>query len=380
MIPAADRERIVSEQIEAHALFKKGMSVKGIADKMGLSKDQAWRRIQGARKRARLDPDLVQRLSNKGLTDLSGLHSGWLLEKDKTGSGSSLYFYLGPDEEKISFADAMIDALSEVPRLAPIDRPEKNPMGHNQANWLALADLHIGGDYGDPQLEKDFYAACDDLVSRLPAAEHAVLFELGDLMEANDHKGETPASGNRLEVVLGPKQAFRSAILGVKLIKWLLYRLLETHETVEAHFIKGNHDPTAHIAVLLALKEHFGNNPRIQLPVIEEEFRVVSWGQCAAFPHHGDTLKWPALKDAWAELFPDAWAAAKAHRHIMTAHFHHDRKIDLIGAVGEHFRTLHGPNDWAKSRGLLSRGSMTAMTVDKERGEVSRTITNIRRG
>lgn len=378
-----DQEQILQEQQACLAAHRDGKKIWEIADETGLSRHQVRRRISGARKRERLDPALAARLEDRGITDLSGLHSGWLLEKDKDGSGQSLYFYLGPDEEKISFADAILDVLGDIPKLPPISRvpvsiEEALGGGKDYANWIALADLHVGGDYADPQLEQDFTNAIDDVVRRMPPAEHAVLFELGDLLEMNDHKGETPHSGNRLEVKLGPEEFLAVTKTAIRLIRHALYRLLETHETVEAHFVKGNHDPTAHIAVLLALQEHFANNPRIQIIGSENEFRVVSWGACAAFPHHGDTLKWPELKDVFADQFPDEWAAAKAHRHIMTAHFHHDRKRDLIGCTAEQFRTLHRPNNWAKGKGLFSRGSLTTMTVHRYRGEEYRTISNIR--
>jgi hypothetical protein len=253
------------------------------------------------------------------------------------------------------------------------DRVEE---GKDYATWIALADLHVGGDYGDVQLEKDFTFAIDDLVNRLPPAEHAVLFELGDLLEANDHKGVTPQSGNLLDV--RRENHLGNTLTAVKLMRHAIYRLLETHPTVEVHLVKGNHDPTAYIAVMLGLAAHFEENPRVKIIVEDWDYRVVTWGLCAAFPNHGDKATWNQLKDIWADQFPDEWAAAKAHRIIMTAHYHHDRKRDLVGCVAEHYRTLHRPNNWAKGKGLFSRGSLTAMTVHRDRGEEYRTIANIR--
>lgn len=371
-----DKDRLLSEQKACMQMLQEGKTLSQIVDATGLTRHQVRRRISAAKKRERLDPELLGRLESRGITDLSGLHSGWLLEKDKDGSGQSLYFYLGPDEEKLSFVDALLDVLADIPRLEPITQNRVNDLPSDYANWIALADLHVGGDYGDPILEDDFNTAIDDLVQRMPRARHAVLIELGDLLEANDHKGITPTSGNILEVRKDNHLAH--TLTAVKLIRRALYRLLETHETVEAHFIKGNHDTTAYMAVMLALHAHFELNPRVEIVVTDQEYRVISWGQCAAFPHHGDTLKWAQLKDVWADQFPDEWAAAKMHRIIMTAHFHHDRRQDLVGCVAEQYRTLHRPNNWAKGKGLFSRGSLTAMTVHKDRGEEHRTISNIK--
>jgi len=264
--------------------------------------------------------------------------------------------------------------LDEVPRLSAIPKPKTKGKGY--ANWIALADLHIGGDYGDEYLEKDFNFAIDDLVARMPKAEKAVLFELGDLLDANDHKGVTPHSGNPCDVKRD--EHLTNTQTAIRVMRRAIYRLAETHSEVEVHLIKGNHDVTAYQAVMLALEAHFENSKHVTIIVSNEEYRVVSWGECAAFPHHGDTAKWPTLKDVFADQYPDEWAAAKMHRIIMTAHFHHDRKNDMVGCVGEHYRTLHRANAWAKSKGLMSRGSLTAMTVHKDRGEEYRTISNIK--
>lgn len=368
--------QIETEQAKCLALMRDGRNQGEIASALGLTRHQVRRRINGALKAERLDPELRRQLSAKGISDLAGLHSGWLLEKDSLGNGHSLYFYLGPDQEKIDFADAMREVLSEIPRLEPLRGVAVPQKAEGFANWITLADLHVGSDYGNRSTEDDFNQVIDDLVRRLPVAEKAVLIELGDLLDANDHKGVTPTSGNLLEV--RKPDHLENTMTAVRIMARAIHRLAETHPSVEVHLIKGNHDTTAYIAVMLALSERFANNPQIHVEVSDAEFRVISWGQCAAFPHHGDTLKWEQLKDVFADQFPDEWAAAKAHRHIMTAHLHHDRKKDLLGCVAEQFRTLHKANAWARAKGLFSRGSLTAITVHKDRGEEHRTISNIR--
>lgn len=369
-----EENRIIEEQKICLTMHREGRSKSDIARQLGLTHQQVSRRISGALKRERLDPELARKLESQGIVDLAGLHSGWLLQKDKTGSGQSLYFYLGPDKEKISFVDAIMEALEIIPRASLVPQPSMT--GEDRANWIFIADLHCGGDYGDDHLEEDFNYCIDDLVSRLPKAEKAVVIELGDLLDANDQKGVTPASGNPCDV--RRDDHLKNTKTALRLMKRAIDRAAETHHEVEVHLIKGNHDPTAYIAVLLALDAHYQNVPHINVVVTEEEYRVIPWGECAIFPHHGHMAKWQELKDVWADQFPDEWAKAKMHRLIATAHFHHDRKRDLVGAVAEQFRTLHRPNAWAKSLGFYSRGSLSAITVHKEKGEIHRTSSNIR--
>lgn len=367
-----DHIQIREEQRKCLELHRNGIPNSQIAVQLNLSRYQVSRRLNGAKKQERLDPALSAQLEASGIVDLAGLHSGWLMNKDKNGSGKSLYFFLGPDGEKISFVDALIDALEEIPRSPLIIQPDL--VGTERANWFMVADLHVGGDYGDGQLEEDFNHCVDDMVSRLPKAEKAFLVELGDLLDANDHKGVTPQSGNPCDVKRDSH--LTNTQTAIRLLKRAIDRLAETHH--EVHMVKGNHDPSAYIAVLLALEAHYQFVRHIRIVVIEEDFRVIPWGLCAVFPHHGDTANWRALKDVWSDQFPDEWADAKMHRLIATAHFHHDRKADLVGATGEHFRTLHKANSWARNKALFSRGSLTAITVHKTDGEIHRTSSNIK--
>lgn len=367
-------ENLREQQEQCLILHRNGHSNEEIGQQLSMSRHQVYRRLNSAKKHEKLDPALSAQLEAQGIVDLAGLHSGWLMNKKANGSGSSLYFFLGPDGEKISFVDALIDALHEVPRSPLITQPDLSGAGN--ANWFMVADLHVGGDYGDGQLEADFNYCVDDMVSRLPKAQKAFLVELGDILDANDHKGVTPHSGNPCDVKRDSH--LTNTQTAIRLLKRAIDRLAETHHEVEVHMIRGNHDPSAYIAVLLALEAHYQNVSHINIVVVEEDFRVILWGDCGLFPHHGDTTNWRSLKDVWADQFPDEWAQAKMHRLVATAHFHHDKKADMVGATGEHFRTLHRANSWARNKALFSRGSLTAITVHKTDGEIHRTSSNIK--
>lgn len=372
--------QILQEQQEVLKLKQAGKSLNEIAEKLNISYWAARRRFIAAKKKENLDPKIVKRLAKKGIHDLGSLHSGWLLEKDSTGSGSSLYFYLGKEEEeKICFVEAMKSVISEIPKLEPIPEPIKDPRGKDFANWIFLADLHIGAEYGEEAPIQVFNDSIDNLVRRLPPAQKAVICELGDILDANDHKGVTPASGNPADVIRDDH--LQNTKTAVRLLKRAIYRLTETHQEVEVHMIRGNHDETAYIAVLMALEEHFSKNPRVSIFVptdmYEEEFRVISWGSCAFFPHHGDKAKAKELKDVWADQFCDEWANAKTWRLIATGHMHHLKAEDMVGCEWRQFRTIHTPNRWARMKGMFNYGSLTALTVHKDSGLHYETHSNI---
>jgi hypothetical protein len=201
------------------------------------------------------------------------------------------------------------------------------------------------------------------------------VLELGDLLDANDHKGITPGSGNNCDVIRD--DVLRNKLTAIRMLKRLILRLCENHSQVEVHMLRGNHDETAYMAVMLALAEHFAAVEQVRIVVTDDEYRVVRWGKCGIFPHHGDKTDWQVLKDVWADQFATEWAECSVHRAIWTAHLHHDRRRDMLGAEGEHFRTLAAPNKWARQKGFFGRGSLTGVTLHRALGETGRTRSNI---
>lgn len=366
----------IAQQEEVVRLQRAGLSREQIAEKLRLSFRQVKSRIESFHKRARLDPELLRILDERGLTDLKGLHSGWLIEKDKNGAGESLYFYLGPDQERIDFADAVREALSDISPLPKI-KPTPKKGGKDVCNVLPLADLHCGTEYGNPEYEAQLKDLIDRVVSRLPPAEKAVVIDLGDLLDANDHKGVTPASGNNCDVV---RDDFYGQLkLAIRIMKHAIYRLAETHKKVEVHMMRGNHDETAYMGVLLALIEHFGNSKHVKIIDSVDDYRVIMWGECGIFPNHGDKAKFEQLRDVWIADFADEWAAAKAQRIILTAHFHSLKVQELAGATGEGCRSTAKGTRYVHLNGWRSKRGLCAITLHKTEGEIDRTPSILRK-
>lgn len=324
---------------------------------------------------AEQSPGQIQALAATGL-DVSAASHGWRVVVDPaTGSRDSVFWKSKrPEIDPINVAEVLTEALQSVVPLAPISFPESLP--EDLCNFVPLADLHIGGQYGDPAYLVEVHNAIEKLIAKIPKAKKAVLLDMGDLLDANDHKGLTPASGNECDVIR--ENHLKNTLDALEIMKLATVRLAETHEEVEVHFLRGNHDETAYIAVMIALQALFRDNPRINVVVSDDDFRVIPWGKCCVFPHHGDKAKWDDLKNVFSDQFPDAWADAKYWRFVWTAHVHHDRQREMIGAMGEHFRTLSLPNRWAMLKGLFSRGGIQCITLHKEDGESNRVKVNLK--
>jgi hypothetical protein len=309
--------------------------------------------------------------------DIGQAHHGWRIIVDPvTGSKDSVFWKKETDDEEdpVNLVEVLKTSLRTIPPIGSIKSSTKYP-SKDLCNFIPLADLHVGGEYGDPGYLDAVYEALDRLMGDLPKATKAVLMDMGDLLDANDHKGLTPASGNDCDVIR--ENHLKNTVDGVNIMSHAIVRLTETHEEVEVHLLRGNHDETAYIGVMVALHYRFKDNPQVKIILSDDNFRVISWGLCAVFPHHGDKAKWEDLKSVFSDQFPDLWAKAKYWRFIWTAHVHHDKQRQLIGADAEHFRTLAAPNNWAQMKGLFSRGGIQCITLHKKWGETHRNKANL---
>jgi len=369
---------MTSKQSEALRLWRENKeNMTKTAKQLGLARSSLQELIKKALKweAAEDSPGQVAALETTGL-DVGIARHGWRIVVDPvTGSRDSVFWVSeNPEIPPESFTHRLKEALKDIDKLKPIPKPAQ--CDEELCNFIPLADLHIGGQYGDPEYLKEIERCTYKLMGSLPKAKKAVILELGDLLDANDHKGLTPASGNACDVIR--ENVLKNSQDAIQIMSRFIVLALRTHEEVEVHLLRGNHDETAYIAVMLTLQAYFKDNKRVKIIVTDDDFRVIPWGLCAVFPNHGDKAKWEDLKGVFADQFPDAWAKAKYWRFIWTAHFHHDRQRDIMGVFAEHFRTLSAPNKWAKQKALFSRGGIQAVTLHKTDGEINRTKVNLK--
>lgn len=365
-------------QLEALTLWRKfGENFTKTSRHMNRSRSTVRELVEKALKweQAETSPGQLQSLETTKL-DIGIARHGWrIVVNPETGSRDSVFWVSkDPVFAPESFVTHIKEALKDLKAYKPISTPVISDK--DLCNFIPLADLHIGGSYGDPEYLKEIERCTYALMSSIPKAHKAVIIDLGDLLDANDHKGITPASGNNCDVIR--ENSLKNTQDAVRIMSLFIILALKNHQEVEVHLLRGNHDETAYIAVMLTLEAYFRNNPRVSIVVSDDDFRVIPWGLCAVFPNHGDKSKWEDLKNVFSDQFPDAWSKAKYWRFIWTAHFHHDRQRDIMGVVAEHFRTLSPANRWAKMKSLFSRGGIQCITLHKENGETDRKKVNLK--
>ena len=86
---------------------------------------------------------------------------------------------------------------------------------------------------------------------------------------------------------------------------------------------------------------------------------------------HGDQAKMAQLPLLMAAKNPEAWGRSK-YRHIYTGHIHQQTGIELSGVTVESFRTPAPTDAWATGMGYYPGRSLTAITLHKIDGEISR--------
>lgn len=369
-------------QLEALRVYREcGDNATKASKELGKSPSTVRELVRKALKWENIDAGVQSAMNSTGI-GIETISGGWRITEEKdpvTGElirNSVRYTVKDRPVDSGDLVEAVKDALADVPARSEIKSPTSDQLPKDLCNFIPLADLHVGGEYGDPRYLDEVYETIHNLVSALPPATKAVLIDMGDLLDANDHHGLTPASGNECDVIR--ENHLKNTVDAMNIMRFAIDYLASTHEEVEVHLLRGNHDETAYIGVMVALASYYKANSRINIILTDDDFRVIRWGECTVFPHHGDKAKWEDLKSVFSDQFPDAWAQGKMWRFIWTAHVHHDKQRELIGAVGEHFRTLAAPNRWAQLKGLFSRGGIQCVTLHKTEGEIGRTKRNLK--
>jgi hypothetical protein len=366
-------------QLEALRVYREqGENSTKAAKVLGKSPRTVQELVGKALKWEQVDAGVSASMASTGI-GIGSIDGGWRITEEidpLTGlkiRNSVRYSVKGQKVNSGDLADAIKLALADLTPRGSITPPENLP--EKLCNFIPLCDLHVGGEYGDPNYLDVVHKSITRLISGIPKAKKAVLLDMGDLLDANDHHGLTPASGNECDVIR--ENHLKNTVDAMNIMRHAIELLAQTHEEVEVHLLRGNHDETAYIGVMVALATFYKDTPSVNIILSDDNFRVIEWGKCAVFPHHGDKCKWEVLKDVFADQFCDAWTRAKFWRFIWTAHVHHDKARELGGAMGEHFRTLAKPNNWAQMKGLFARGSIQCVTLHTEDGETDRKKVNL---
>ena len=265
-------------------------------------------------------------------------------------------------------------------RIKPFSAP--NVGNENLLTIYPLADLHLslratadeaGEDFDLERAQVLFNEKSAQIIQKSPPGGTALVAYLGDWTHQDDDKNMTPRSGHILQV---SSSLFRAVQAGVQLAILHTYRCLSHHERVIVKVVRGNHDLHSWIGLVLALEEHFRNEPRVDVDISEADYWFSRWGVTLIGLHHGHRLKPEEMAGSMATECAEDWGQT-LYRLFLHGHLHHHMAKDVLGVHVECMRTI-APSDAHHAGKYGSPRSLISITLDKEEGEQSRASVNLK--
>ena len=326
-------------------LYTEGMTIQEIAVEFGLSWSSAKNWIDAFERWERLPNGVQEALESTGI-DPSMARGGWKRVEGEDGSFNSVYWRM-PDQEAEDALSRITEILSDIPAAKPVKSPDHSE--DDLLNVVNVSDLHSGM-LADPEEVGQGYktqGAVDrltnwagDCISRSPKAGECVILFNGDTLHANDHKAQTPTSGHVLDV---DGRFFRTVDMTVLAIAAVIDQALTRFQKVQVVIKAGNHDLTSYIALVVAMKQRYRDEPRVSVDDHASEFWAYRFGKVMLGSHHGHRTKPQNLVMFFAAEFPEIWGAT-TFRHIYTGHCHHLKVQEFPGVVWEQARAA-SPRD-----------------------------------
>jgi len=250
-----------------------------------------------------------------------------------------------------------------------------------RATVYPIPDVHLGqyswgketGDSYDLDIAVNTVRSTTGrLVAATPATEEAIVLGLGDYFHADGNDARTPKSGNALDV---DSRFGKVQWMGAELLIEVVDMALQKHNHVTVKILPGNHDPRAQDALTIAVWFRYLGNPRVAVDRRPGLHWFFQWGKTMIAAHHGHETKAEAMPAVMAAFEPAMWGSTR-YRYAYLGHHHKDSggmtKNEFGGATWEKFQAITARDAWNRGVGNSAGRSMTAIVLDKEKGEVMR--------
>ncbi len=282
--------------------------------------------------------------------------------------------------------DAIDPALFLETFKAALESEPLKPAVRARAPREILADLLVVYPMGDPHLgmlawaretgenfdlaiaERHLVGAVDKLVGLAPAAETALIINLGDFFHADNFEARTARSGHALDV---DTRWPRLLQIGITTMVRCIDRALEKHKKVRVINEIGNHDDHSAIMLSICLSHHYRNEPRVDIDTSPAPFHWHRFGANLIGVTHGHNVKLAQLPGIMAVDRAQDWGET-AFRYFYTGHVHHESAKEFPGCLVETFGTLAAKDAWTNAHGYRARRKMVMDVVHKNKGRICR--------
>jgi len=310
----------------------------------------------------------------KGHSTLERVHPGGerqpILQWTKTRLDDQAYL------EQIKEA---IDAFyEEVPALgapaAPLD------FNTDIIPWINIGDAHLGmlahaaevGENFDLKIaESELCTAIGVLIDELPACERIVINDLGDFTHYENMKGETEASGHKLDY----DGRFPKMIkVYSRVMRWIVDKALTKACHVDVIVNQGNHSRTNDIWMAELLRVAYGATGRVHILNNDSVFIAYRMGNTLVMTHHSDTCKPVRLAGVMTTDFRKDFGETEFH-YVDIGHVHHGMVMKEHPSIFiESFNHLAALDKWAHDGGYRNRKSITVILRSRTYGEIGRRV------
>lgn len=265
-------------------------------------------------------------------------------------------------------------------------RPVKAPV-IAKSDLLTLVpanDWHVGmfawgketGENWDLKIaERTIGAAVEDVITRSPSSDTAVVLGGGDLLHADNKTNQTAKSGNLLDVD-GRYQ--KVLMTGSRLMVRTVDASLRQHRNVIVRVLPGNHDEHAAVAIAYFLLAWYRNEPRVTVDIDPSLFWWFRFDRVLLGATHGHEAKLASMPGIMAQRRPADWGETQ-FRYAHGFHYHNSQKmISEAGGVTMECHQAPIPQDaWHFGKGYLSGRSVQAITYHGQYGEIGRVRTAV---
>jgi hypothetical protein len=267
------------------------------------------------------------------------------------------------------------ERLRDFPAFAPVAPP--TPRQEGLTNLLGLFDLHIGesissddpaGRWNIAIARQTVMGSVSHALTVAPKAKRLVIAFGGDVGHYDGLKPVTPRSRHVLHAD-GDFDDMADAVLD--LVIWTIQKGLETHEEVHAVYMEGNHDEASSVWMRKLLARVFRSEPRLTVVQSRVPYYALRFGKVMLCFHHGHGAKLTELAGKFAAMFREMWGQA-VYAYAHAGHQHHIHEKEKDGLVATQHPTLAPSDDYALSKGLISRRGCMLVTYSDDFGEVGR--------
>lgn len=351
-----------------------------VAETMGLEWKAAKRRIDCGLAARALDPavHIGMEAVGTGLTP-----AGMWIKTPKSKDGLSHSIYLKPSQAPDDILERIRGAFEGIETAKPVAPPRDvmadlnsiYPVCDIHANMRAVSANTKGDEYNLDLMADDVLMAFQKVMLRTPDSEEATLILNGDTLDTDNEAGTTPKSGH----ILHKDQTQYAAISKVvDVTRVVISLLLGKHKRLRIRVLPGNHDPTAHIAITMALLGYLSNEERVTVEADDYDLFMMQWGRSAVFAHHGDIpRKWSEFALSLSDYCP-FWSETH-HRVCFFGHGHNENKQDFGAITVEMLRPFAPSGAFAAKLKFRQRRALHSITFDRTDGIVTRALDPINR-